>query len=369
MERKFWRRFDWVLLAAVVAILGYGIAVIASATLGTVTHSGTWWDDVMVRQAIYAAVGLGLMLLVAAIPYRVWGSVGRVLYVGTLGVLALVLVTGKVFGGARSSFDLGVFPVQPSELAKVLIILALAKYMSDHDMRQLRHVLVSLLVVAVPAGLIYFQPDLGTVLVLGAVWIGMAYLAGVRLWHLGLIGLGGALALPVVLQSLAGYMRDRIVLFLDPGRDPLGAGYNLNQALIAIGSGGWMGRGWGSGTQSQLHFLRVRHTDYIFSVIGEELGFFGAIVLFVLLIVIVFRILRGADLARDDFGRLIASGVAIVISFQSFVNIGVNLGLLPTTGLTLPFVSYGGSSLVPLLISIGLVQSVVMRQKRMEFWE
>jgi rod shape determining protein RodA len=369
MELKLWRRFDWVLLAVVLAILGYGIAMIASATLGTATHSGNWWDDLVVRQVIYAAAGLGLMLITAAISYQVWGSTGRVLYVFTLGMLALVLATGEVFGGARSSFDLGVFPIQPSELAKVVIIVALARYMSGHDMRQLRHVLVSLVVVGLPAGLIYFQPDLGTALILGVLWIGMAYLAGVRLWHLGLIGLGGALALPVVLQYLQGYMRDRIVLFLDPSRDPLGAGYNLNQALIAIGSGGWLGRGWGSGTQSQLHFLRVRHTDYIFSVVGEELGFVGAILLFALFILIVFRILRDADLARDGFGRLIAGGVATVIFCESTVNIGVNLGLLPTTGLTLPFISYGGSSLVPLLIGIGLVESVAMRQKRMEFWE
>ncbi len=341
--------------------------MINSATLSWQTGEVAWWDNLVIRQAVYALFGLVLLVAAAMADYRFWGTIGRVVYVGTVALLALVLAMGQVFGGARGWFNLGVLPAQPSELAKVLLILVLARYMSEHDMRQLRHVLITLGMVAVPAGLIYLQPDLGTALLLVALWTGMVFVAGAHLWHLGLLALSAILAIPVILAQLQDYMRERIILFFDPSRDPLGAGYNQTQALIAVGSGGWLGQGYGSGTQSQLQFLRVRHTDYIFSVIAEELGFVGAVLLGLLLLVIIFRILRAASLARDDFGRLLACGVALIVFIQAAVNIAVNVGLTPVTGLTLPFVSYGGSSLVTLLLGIGLVESVVMRQKKLEF--
>jgi rod shape determining protein RodA len=200
------------------------------------------------------------------------------------------------------------------------------------------------------------------VIVLAVVWLIMVLMAGMRLLHLSILGLVGLLSAPLLWFSLKDYMQRRLLLFINPAQNP-SARYNIDQALISIGSGGWLGKGYASGSQSQLHFLRVRHTDFIFSVIGEEMGLVGALVLFTLIGVILWRIVRAASLARDSFGRLIACGVAAMIFFQSVVNIGMNLGLLPVMGIPLPFISSGGSSLIALLIAEGLVQSVVMRYR------
>jgi rod shape determining protein RodA len=244
------------------------------------------------------------------------------------------------------------------------MVIFLAKYMTDNDMRQLQHLVISLGLTLIPTGLIYQQPDLGTAVSLIAIWLAMAFVAGMRVFHIGMLGLSAGLALPLALSKLEGYMQDRIVLFLDPTRDPLGFGFSVRQALIAVGSGGWLGRGYASGTQSQLHFLRVRHTDFIFSVLAEELGFVGSLILFALLGFLILRIVRAGHLARDDFGRLTAIGIATIILFQAFINIAVSINLMPATGMPLPFISYGGSSLVTLLIALGLVQSIVMRRPR-----
>ena len=194
----------------------------------------------------------------------------------------------------------------------------------------------------------------------------MALMAGMRLFHVGLLSSGVLLASPFIWFSLQDYMQQRISLFLNPSSSPDDY-YNVQQALISIGSGGWLGKGFGNGSQNQLRFLRVRHTDYLFSVIGEELGMLGAILLFILIILLLWRILKAARLAGDPFGRLMCIGVAAVIFFQSVVNIGVNLGMLPVTGTPLPFVSYGGSSLLTFMLALGLVQSVLMRRRRLDF--
>jgi rod shape determining protein RodA len=226
--------------------------------------------------------------------------------------------------------------------------------------------LLSLGYVLIPMLLIYLQPNLGTALTLGFIWLAMATMAGIRLLHLGLLTGAGVLASPLAWFVLQDYMRQRILLFINPQGNPDDY-YNVQQALISIGSGGWLGKGFGNGTQSQLHFLRVRHTDFIFSVIGEELGLLGAIVLFALFIILLWRILRIAVTAQDPFGRLICVGVAAVIFFQTAINLGVNLGLMPVTGLPLPFVSYGGSSLWTFLVALGLVENVAMRHKTLDF--
>jgi rod shape determining protein RodA len=181
------------------------------------------------------------------------------------------------------------------------------------------------------------------------------------------LGVVGILATPLVWMTMRDYMRQRLITFFVPMHDPLGSAYNINQARIAIGSGGWLGRGFAHGSQSQLHFLRVRHTDFTFSVLGEELGLVGTLLLIILLVIVLWRITRAAGMARDTFGYLIACGVAATLSFQAVANIAMNLGLLPTTGIPLPFISYGGSSLITFLIAEGLVQSVVMRYKKIEF--
>jgi rod shape determining protein RodA len=361
MTRRLWRSFDWILLAAVILLIVYGIAMISSATRGTQDLADYWR-----RQAVFAGSGLIILLVVAAFDYRFYENLHRPLYILTIVLLIVVFVVGGITQGVQRW--IGARAIQPSELAKIVVIIGLAKLLADRDgeMGQLRHVLVSLGYVLIPLILIYLQPDLSTALMLGLIWLAMVLMAGVRVLHLGVLALAGVVASPVVWLTLQDYMRQRILLFVDPQANP-DAYYNVQQALISIGSGGWLGKGFGNGTQSQLHFLRVRHTDFIFSVIGEELGLLGAIVLFALFTILLWRILRVAAIAQDPFGRLICVGVAIIIFLQTVVNIGVNLGVLPVTGLPLPFVSYGGSSLWTFLISLGLVESVAMRHKKLDF--
>ncbi len=288
------------------------------------------------------------------------------LYVLVLGMLGLVFVIGQVSGGAQSW--LGAGAVQPSELAKILVIVILAKFLADREERLGRFstVLISIGIVALPALLVYLQPDLGMALILIAIWAAMMWTAGMRLWHILTLTVGGVAALPLVWLRLEGYMRDRLMMFINPKANP-DSYFNVHQALVSVGSGGWTGKGLTHGTQSQLHFLRVRHTDFIFAVTAEELGFLGAVAMIGLLFFILWRTLRVAEKSRDTFGRLIAAGVAAVLLFQSVINIGMNLGLMPVTGIPLPFVSYGGSSFLTLMLGMGLVESVAVRHKKLEF--
>ena len=363
MDRRLWRNFDFVLLGATILLIVLGVAVIYSSTLGTPDLA-----DLPYRQMIYAVLGLGIMFAVAAIDYRFLESFQRPIYVVAVALPAIVFIMGEMTHGAQRWIG-SRGSVQPSELTKILVIVVLAKCLADHqeDVGRLRYVFLSIIYVIPPMILIYLQPDLSTAVVLGVIWLVMVLMAGMRLLHLGALGIVGALAAPLVWVTMKDYMRQRILAFILPVQDPLGSAYNINQARIAIGSGGWLGRGFARGSQSQLHFLRVRHTDFTFSVLGEELGFVGALLLIILLIIVLWRLTRAAGMARDTFGYLIACGVAATLSFQALANMAMNLGLLPTTGIPLPFISYGGSSLIAFLIAEGLVQSVVMRYKKIEF--
>ncbi|HID62276.1 MAG TPA: rod shape-determining protein RodA [Anaerolineae bacterium] len=363
MSRRLWRNFDFVLLGTTILLIALGVAVIYSSTLGTPDLA-----DLPYRQVIYAVVGLGIMFAVAAIDYRFLESFQKLIYIVTIALPSIVFTIGEITHGAQRWIS-SRGSVQPSELTKVLVIVILAKHLADHqeDLRRLRYVFLSLLYVIPPMILIYLQPDLSTAVVLAVIWLVMALMAGMRLLHLGVLGISGVLAAPLIWMTMKDYMRQRLLTFIMPMHDPLGSAYNINQARIAIGSGGWLGRGFAHGSQSQLHFLRVRHTDFTFSVLGEELGFVGALLLIILLVILLWRITRAASMARDTFGYLIACGVAATLSFQAVANIAMNLGLLPTTGIPLPFISYGGSSLITFLIAEGLVQSVVMRYKKIEF--
>ena len=369
MTGRAWQHFDFVLFGATVILIAFGVALIYSATLASAPSEQALWDTFLGRQIIYALVGIGLMLLVSFTDYSIFANVNHVIYVLTILSLVLVYLVGKISFGAQRWIDLGIFPLQPSELAKVLLIIVLAKFLADRreDLKRLPYFLLSMAYVGIPMAFIYLQPDLGTAIVLAVSWFVMVLMAGARLRHVALVGLVGIVASPIIWLSLHGYMRERIFVFFDPQRDPLGVGYNINQARIAVGSGGFLGQGFAQGTQSQLHFLRVRHTDYIFSVLGEELGFVGVVLLLLLFLVVIWRILRVAEMARDTFGQLIAYGIATVIAFQVMANVGMNVGLLPSSGVPLPFVSYGGSALIALLIGEGVVQNIIIRHKRLEF--
>jgi rod shape determining protein RodA len=344
-------------LAAVVAVL-LGAAILVYLRLGASRQAAL--------MPYFMVVWLALAYLLDCLSLRFTDTLRNALYVFVLGLLGVIFVAGQVAGGSQRWLGQGT--VQPSELAKILVIVVLAKFLADREDRMERFstVLTSLLVVAVPMFLIYLQPDLGTALTLVAIWAAMMWMAGMRFRHLLALALAGVAALPLIWLNLEDYMKQRIMLFVNPAGDP-DSYFNVHQSLVSIGSGGWMGKGLTEGTQSQLHFLRVRHTDFIFAVTAEELGLLGAVVMMGLLVVVLVRTLRVSERSRDMLGRLIAAGVAAVILFQSVVNIGMNLGLMPVTGIPLPFVSYGGSSLLTLMLAIGLVESVAMRRKKLEF--
>jgi rod shape determining protein RodA len=354
-------------LGATLLITVIGILMIYSAT-ECITGEPLDWNSPTVRQALYAAAGIVGMFVLTALDYRLYAPLRWILWFGILGLLVIVFVIGQVTHGAQRWIDLRFFLFQPSELCKLILVLVTAKYMADHapEMTRWQHLAIAFAFAAVPMGLVYLQPDLGTAIVIGATWGVMALAAGMR-WRDVLIVVAVLTVLaPLLWTNLRPYQQERILTFIDPGRDPLGSGYNVTQARIAIGSGGLWGAGFCGGPQSQLRFLRIRQTDFIFSVIGEELGFFGAVFVIALYGFILFRLIRVAMLARDSFGKLIAVGVVAMLFVQTFVNLGMNLGLMPVVGIPLPFVSSGGSSLITLLAAQGIAQSILLRHRELQ---
>ncbi len=368
MYRERSLSFDWLLICITLALLALGILMINSATANVPRDGTPFYNLPAIRQGINAAVALIALIGVSLVNYRVWALWRWVLYGGMLVALALLLVAGRVFFGAQSWFEVGLFALQPSELAKIVLIVVLAQYLGTHEEQVKRGsgLIISLLIALPFLALIFAQPDLGTAAVLVAIWLAMLFVAGVPVRHLALIGVAGIVLAPLAWGLMKPYMRERILIFLNPTSDSSGKTYNVIQALISIGSGGFWGKGLGQGTQSQLGFLRVRHTDFVFSVLAEELGFVGAALLLVFLAGLLLRITHIAARTTDPFGRLIATGVAAMIFVQAAINLGFNTGMLPVTGLPLPLISYGGSSLITTLIGLGLVQSVAIHYQAPE---
>ncbi len=367
LERQRLAYFDVWLFGATLLLALTGIAMVYSAT-ACINSEPLDWKSPSVRQALYVMIGGLAMFMLTLIDFRVYATMRWPIWIGTLALLGIVFVIGQITHGAQRWIDLGIFLFQPSELSKLLLVLVVAKYMADHadQMTRWRFLAGSFFFVALPLALIYFQPDLGTTLVLAMTWGVMALASGIRWRDVLIIVALILLAAPLLWANLRPYQQERILTFIDPGRDPLGTGYNVVQARIAIGSGGLWGTGFCSGTQSQLRFLRIRQTDFIFSVIGEELGFVGSLFVIGLIAFILFRLVRAAMLARNPYGKLIAVGVTAMIFVQSSVNLGMNLGLMPVTGIPLPFVSAGGSSLISLMAAEGVVQSILLRHRGLE---
>lgn len=363
-----WRHFDFWLLGAVVVLTIIGITMIRSAVAGNIEL--TQETNLVNRQLIFAVLGFVVVIVTASIDYHLWSSISRSLYLGMAILLAILAAVGAALFGSARWFDTGVILIQPSELAKIVMILVLADFFMRHQaqIHDLRLVARSLLMTAGIVIWILLQPNLSTTIVILVIWFALLWAGGLRVKHLLFFGVVG-IALPfLAFPFLADYQQKRITNFLFP--DPqasYGEIYNIQQALITIGSGGLLGQGYGNGSQVQLRFLKVRWSDFIFSALAQEFGFAGAALVILLLLFVVWRCLRAARLARDTYGALIAYGVAAMIAFQAAVNIGVNLNMLPATGLTLPFISYGGSSLLSALLGIGLVESVVLRHKSLEF--
>lgn len=374
MEKPTWRHFDLPLFLATICLIAIGALMIYSSYEATLPpEDKPWIDNAVYRQLLFGGIGLVLYMVLAAWDYRFFVILYRWVYLGVLASLVVVLAIGTTSFGAQSWLGVGSFGVQLSELAKFLMIIVLARALGgdDEEMESPRGFLVSAVMVVPPALLIYRQPDFGTALILVATWLGMVFLSGVRWRHLLLVGGAAAVVAPVVWFQLEDYMRLRILGFFYPEKGDVVAAmqelnmdaYNVNQALISIGSGGWWGKGFLHGTQSRLYFLRVRHTDFIFSVLAEEFGFIGSVLLLALLAFVIMRLMRIAARAPDPAGRLIAGGAATMLFVQTFINLGMNVNLLPVTGLPLPLMSYGGSSLIATLMTLGLVQSVAMRQR------
>ncbi len=322
------------------------------------------------RQIIFAALGLVVIIILTAIDYHYWGAVIRVIYLLTMVFVASLAVVGNVRFGAARWIETGLISIQPTELAKIVVIMSLAYYFDRtyNNPRNLRWLATSLAIAGGIAFWILIQPNLSNVIVIMFIWAAMVWINGVQIRHIIMIAVGVVISIIAAFPFLQDYQQQRIINFLFP--DPnatYGATYNVLQALIAIGNGGWFGQGYGHGSQVQLRFLKVRHTDFIFSATAEEFGLVGTVLVMALLVFIIIRILRGARIARDPFGAMLCYGVAILMAFQSIVNIAVNLNLIPVTGLPLPFISYGGSGLVMLMAGIGLVESVISRHKPLEF--
>ncbi len=292
------------------------------------------------------------------------------MYWGPMGILVVLYVVGSALYGSARWFDTGVILIQPSELAKIVLILVLADFFTRNKdkMGDLIWVGRSFLMTMGIVIWILLQPNLSTSIVMLVLWFTLLWVSGLKVKHLVLF-IAGAIIIPIAgFPFLVDYQKSRILNFLFPDPNARhGDIYNIQQALISIGSGGLFGQGYGHGSQVQLRFLKVRHSDFIFSAMAQEFGFVGTLLVIAVLVFVIYRCLRAARLASDTFGALIAYGVATMIAFQAIVNIGVNLNLLPATGLTLPFVSYGGSSLLSILLGIGLVESVNLRQKSLEF--
>jgi rod shape determining protein RodA len=364
-DLRRWRHFDFWLLGSAALLVIFGIAMIRSAIAGNESLAG--YPE---RQATFAIIGLAILLFATMLDYHVWRGFTRPIYIGMLGLLLYLEINGSDSFGAARWLNLGFIQVQPSELAKVLLIIILADEVARNEdrMKSWPGILRTLVIATIPAAIIFLQPDLSTAILTMVMWAAMAYAAGMPVRNFLLLGTGAVLA-PVaalLLNLVQDYQKQRLAMFLVPGAHSDSI-YNVRQAFISIVSGGWFGQGYGNSTQVQLRFLKVRQTDFIFSAMTSEFGVVGAVVLFIILGVVVYRCLCAAREARDTYGALIAYGVATLVFYQAAFNIGMNLNLLPVAGLPLPFISYGGSTLWSVLLGIGLVESTILYRKEIEF--
>jgi rod shape determining protein RodA len=364
------RGFDWPLLGAALGLIVCSLVVLNGATRDDVDGSPHYY---LIRQTVFAAVGLSLLFAVSRIDYTRLREYRTQIYGFLIATNVLVLITGAATKGSRRWIDVGFFQFQPSELGKVLLILTLAAFIADRarDRSAGGLVLPVLGLTAIPAGLVFLQPDLGTAMVYGAIALTMLFIAGIP-WQqmlaivaiLAVLVTGVLWAAPAAgVNILKDYQAQRLTAFLHPNDDPVGAGYQQNQGQIAIGAGERIGRGVENASQTQLNFLPEHHTDFVFAVIGESYGFAGAALVMTLYALLIWRGLRILALSRDQFGALIAAGVVAILMFQVFVNVGMNIGIMPITGVTLPLMSYGGASVLATFIALGLLESVAVHSR------
>lgn len=364
METKtFFKTLDIPLIIITLLISALGLFFLKSATY-------TYSVNYLIKQIIWLILGILILIFVLKIGYVHLVEVSPILYLLILSLLILILLIGDFRLGAQRWLQLKFFNFQPSEFCKIILILLLSKYLGDHPRsfylrrQELKQFFVCICLTLFPMVLILKQPDLGTALVLGFIFLIIIYIWGIRFKYLLFTICCGLLSLPLFWHFLKGYQKRRLLVFLDPNLDPLGAGWTIIQSKIAVGSGGLWGKGWLAGTQSQLNFLPEHHTDFIFSLIGEEWGFLGALLLIGLYLFLVLRAIHIATLSKKRTGKLVSAGVAGLFFIHIVINIAMTIGIMPITGLPLPLISYGGSSLIMTMSGIGLLLSVD-RERRM----
>ncbi len=355
---------DGVMLGASVGLIAFSVFTLATSTRDEIAGRPMYFVE---RQALYAVVGIALMLAISRIDYRRFRDLRLTIYAAMVGSIALVLLVGTAVRGSNRWINLPFFQFEPSELAKVLLCLSLAAFVFERVRRPfgLRQTVTLLGLGLAPAALVFLQPDLGTGIVLVAIALTILFVSGIPWQHFAAIGAaialiaGGAYAAGSAagVSFLHGYQQDRLTAFLHPSDDPSDASYQVNQAVIAVGSGEEVGRG-NDATQTELLFLPERHTDFIFAVIGERFGFLGAAFVVFLYAILFWRAIRVIRISSSFYGTLIGGGVVAMLAFQVIVNVGMNLGLMPVTGITLPLISYGGSSVLGTFLALGLLQSV-----------
>ena len=365
--KKYLRNIDWWLVFAVLGLMIIGLVLIYSATLTFNTGTVKSWH--MQRQSMFMVVGVLLVIASLFVDYRSLKPFDWPLYGFNIFLLLAVMAFGKSLLGAQRWISIFGLQFQPSEFSKLFLIICLASFVERrlHNLTEFKDYLPIFGYIFVPFFLVMRQPDLGTSLTFIAILISVIFVTGFRYKWFAICGAGFIALMPFFWMVLKDYQKNRILTFLDPGRDPFGRGYHVIQSKMAIGSGGFWGHGWLQGTQSQLNFLPENHTDFIFSVAGEEFGFIGASIIIGLYAILIWRSVMIALNADDDFGALLATGVTGMFMFHVLVNIGMTCGIMPVTGVPLPFLSYGVSSLITNLMLVGLLLNIRFHQRRLQF--
>ncbi len=369
-ERRPVRHIDWVLIAISIVLSVVGLFLLYSATSQTLRQGGFDPFDRVNKQAITMVLGVGVAIAVASVDYRFWKIYAGFIYIGSIASLILVRVPGlgstDSTGTAQRWFQLGPLQITPSEFTKLAIIITLGAVLANIRTPEptLRDLVKVLVLAAVPLALVFLGPDIGTSIGIAAIVVGMLIVAGTKLRHLLVLSVVGVVAIVLVFQTSAieDFQKERITAFLDRQSVSSDVRYNLDQSLIAVGSGGLLGKGYLQGLQTNLDYVPEQHTDFIFTVAGEEFGFVGALAVLALYALLLWRSIRIAWLAKDPFGTYVAAGIASMFAIQMFVNVGMVIGIMPITGIPLPFLSYGGTSILVSFAAIGMLESIHMRR-------
>lgn len=367
LSRRLLKNLDFTLIAVVILLILISLVIIGSAThINTPGEDRYWYVQ---RQGLFAVVNIIMIFVLLHFDYKSLGKYANLLYGFNLVMLLAVMFVGQSALGAQRWIQIGPITLQPSEFSKIIMIISLAHLLEKKkgQLNTYRDIIPVFVFVGIPFLLVMKQPDLGTSLVFLAILFGMIFVAGISMKHLATIIAAGIAFMPIFWHFLKDYQKKRLTVFMDPNIDPLGSGYHIIQSKIAIGSGMLFGKGLFGGTQSQLNFLPENHTDFIFAVIGEELGFVGAVAILLLYLILLYRAVKIAGEARDDFGMLLATGIVSMLTFHVLVNVGMTAGIMPVTGIPLPLMSYGVSALTTNMISLGILLNIYMRRQKIMF--